>query len=178
MNNLMLSAAQQRSKRVVTEIVKNVQLSTILTDIVGLGFNANGAFALAHQQTPSGGFADGREYRLKSDPKGRRIKRIKARFTYQAHQDAVSAFYWQLDNLGNSGSPILGLRDAIISQIGFDIYSDIHAPLRRNSNWDGFLERTFATPVQPERLSLRVGGRSNYTFRYMYMRELEIEYVS
>lgn len=178
MNSLMLSAAQQRSKRVVVEIEKNVQLSKILTDTTGLGFNANGAFALAHQQTPSGGFADGREYRFKPDPKGRRIKRIKARFAYQINQAAVSSFYWQLDNLGNSGVPILGLRDAIIGQIGFDIYSDVHAEARRNSSWDNFLERTFATPVQLERLSLRIGGRSNYPFERMYMRELEIEYVS
>lgn len=178
MNKLMLSAAQQRSKRVVTEIEKNVQLSTILTSTTGLGFNANGAFALAHQQTPPGGFDDGREYLLKPDLKGRRIKRIKARFAYPLNQSALSSFYWQLDKIGVSGYPVLGLRDAVIGQVGFDMYSDIHNPTRRNSGWDDFLERTFTTPVQPERLSLRIGGRSNYPFERMYMRELEIEYIS
>ena len=177
MNSLILRAATQRIGRGVSEIEK-VSLSTILTNTTGLGFNANGAFALAHQQTPSGGFYDGREYLLKPDPKGRRIKRIKARFAYPLNQSALSSFYWQLDNVGNSGMPILGLRDAIIGQIGFDMYSDIHNPTRRNSGWDNFLERTFTTPVQLERLSLRIGGRSEYPFERMYMRDLEIEFVS
>lgn len=177
MNSLILSAAGRRRAGGIGEIEK-VSLTTALTDTTGLGFNASGAFALEHQQTPSGGFADGREYTFKPDPKGRRIKRIRARFAYQANQQALSSFYWQLDNLGNSGVPILGLRDAIIGNIGFDMYSDIHNATRRNSNWGDYLERTFTTPVRLDRLSLRIGGRSQYPFQRMYMRDLEIEFVS
>lgn len=177
MNILILRAATQRLGRGVS-VIEKVNLSDILTDTTGLGFNTSGAYALTHQQTPPGGFDDGREYLLKPDLKGRRIKRIKARFSYPLNQSAVSSFYWQLDRIGVSGYPVLGLRDAVIGQVGFDMYSDIHNPTRRNSGWSDFLERTFATPVQLERLSLRIGGRSQYPFERMYMRDLEIEFVS
>lgn len=149
-------------------------LLTMLTETSGLLTNAsNEVYTTTNQQTTPG---DGKRYDFLADPQGRLIKKISAQFRYTQNLGALSAFffYWRP---GTDWTTRLGMYDEWNNQTGFRLVSDIHAQALVTTSQNIRLERTFATPIPQTELSVKIGGRSGFTFASMFMKDLLIEYA-
>lgn len=149
-------------------------LLTMLTETSGLLTNASSEiYTSTNQQTTPG---DGKRYDFLPDPQGRLIKKISAQFRYALNTSALSAFYFYW-RPGTDWTTRLGMYDEWNNQVGFRLVSDSHAQALATTSQNIRLERNFATPIPQTELSVKIGGRTGFTFAPIYMRDLIIEYA-